>query len=228
MEFGVGEWIEAGPAGNRAYLAVPESGTGACVLVLHAWWGLTSVFTDVCDRLATEGFVALAPDLYANGATTDSVAEAEELVAAHDRAPGEAKAVVLAAADHLRGLPAVTSAQIGVIGFSLGAYWALHPSQVRPDDVSSVVTVYGTDDGEYSTARAAYLGHFAENDEFEPLESVRALESRIRDAGREATFHVYPGTGHWFVEPSRPDVYNAAAAELVWERTLAFLKARLE
>lgn len=209
----MGEWLQGGLAGNRAYLAVPEGGTGVGVLVLHAWWGLTSVFTDVCDRLAADGYVALAPSLYADGATTASIAEAE--------------AVVQAAADQLRGLPAVTGAQIGVIGLSLGAYWALHLSQVRPDDVSAVVAVYGTDDGDYTTARAAYLGHFAEHDDFEPLEAVRALEARIRAAGREVTFHVYPGTGHWFVEPNRPDVYNAAAAELVWERTLGFLTARL-
>ena len=61
---------------------------------------------------------------------------------------------------------------------------------------------------------------------FEPLEAVRALEEKIRAAGREVTFHVYPGTGHWFVEPNRPE-YDAEAADLVWERTLAFLKARL-
>jgi carboxymethylenebutenolidase len=223
----MGEWMDVGPSGNRAYLAVPDGGSGAGVLVLHAWWGLTAVFTDVCDRLAAAGFVALAPSLYADGATTASIAEAEALVAAHDRAPAVAEAVVLSAADHLRGLPAVTAAQIGVIGFSLGAYWALHLSQVRPDEVGAVVTVYGTDDGDYSTARAAYLGHFAEHDDFEPLESVRALETRIRTAGRDVTFHVYPGTGHWFVEPNRPDVYDAAAADLVWERTLAFLKSQL-
>ncbi len=223
----MGEWLQVGPAGNRAYLAVPERGTGVGVLVLHAWWGLTSVFTDVCDRLAAEGYAALAPSLYAGEATTASIAEAEALVAAHDRAPDQAEAVVMAAADRLRGLTAVTGAQLGVIGFSLGAYWALHLSQVRPDDVAAVVAVYGTNDGDYGTARAAYLGHFAEQDDFEPLEAVRALEARIRAAGREATFHVYPGTGHWFVEPDRPDAYNAAAAELVWERTLAFLKARL-
>ena len=224
---GVGEWLQVGPTGNRAYLAVPDAGTGAGVLVLHAWWGLTSVFTDVCDRLATNGYVALAPSLYADGATTASIAEAEALVAAHDRAPAAAEAVVQAAVDQLRWLPAVTGTQVGVIGFSLGAYWALHLSQVRPDDVGAVVAVYGTDDGDYTTAQAAYLGHFAEHDDFEPLEAVRALETRIRAAGREVTFHVYPGTGHWFVEPNRPDVYHAAAAELVWERTLAFLKARL-
>ena len=223
----MGEWLQVGPVGNRAYLAVPQSGTGAGVLVLHAWWGLTSVFTDVCDRLAREGYVALAPSLYTDGVTTESIAEAEALVTAQNRAPEEVDAVVQAAVDHLRELPAVAGAPIGVIGFSLGAYWALHLSQVRPDDVIAVVVVYGTDDGDYSTARAAYLGHFAEQDDFEPLEAVEALEARIREAGREVTFHVYPGTGHWFVEPNRPDAYNAAAAELVWERTLAFLKARL-
>jgi carboxymethylenebutenolidase len=121
----------------------------------------------------------------------------------------------------------VTGAQIGVIGFSLGAYWALHLSQVRPDDVGAVVAVYGTDDGDYGTAQAAYLGHFGEHDDYEPLEAVRELEAKIRAAGRAVTFHVYPGTGHWFVEPNRPDVYNAAAADLVRERTLAFLQDRL-
>ncbi len=222
----MGKWLQVGPEGNRAYLSVPDSGTGAGVLVLHAWWGLTSVFTDVCDQMAAAGFVALAPSLYAGGATAATIAEAEALRAAHDRAPDAAEAVVQAAVAHLRGLPAVTGDGIAVIGFSMGAYWALHLSQVRPDDIRAVVAVYGTAGGDYRAARAAYLGHFAEHDDFEPLEGVRALESTIRAAGREVTFHVYPDTGHWFVEPNRPE-YNAAAAELVWERTLAFLKAQL-
>jgi carboxymethylenebutenolidase len=197
------------------------------VLVLHAWWGLTSVFTEVCDRLAAAGFVALAPSLYADGATASTIAEAEVLRDAHDEAAAEVEAVVQAAVEQLRGLPAVTGARIGVIGFSLGAYWGLQLSQVRPDDVSAVVTIYGTDDGDYRTARAAYLGHFAEDDEFEPLEAVRALEAKIRAAGRDVMFHVYLGTGHWFVEPNQPAAYNAVASDLVWERTLAFLEARL-
>src|SRR5690349_12760561 len=72
----MGKWMQIGPTDRRAYLATPESGSGPGVLVLHAWWGLTEVFPDVCDRLAAAGFVALAPDLYANGATTNSIAEA--------------------------------------------------------------------------------------------------------------------------------------------------------
>ena len=224
-EVSVGEWLQVGPTDNRAYLAVPESGAGAGVLVLHAWWGLTTVFTDVCDRLAAAGYVALAPSLFSDGATAATIAEAEALRDAHDE-EAVAEPVVQDAAEQLRGLPAVTGAQIGVIGFSLGAYWALHLSQVRPDDVAAVVVFYGTDDGDYHTARAAYLGHFAEHDDFEPLDAVRALEARIRPAGHEATFHVYPGTGHWFVEANRPE-YDAAAAELAGDRTLAFLNDHL-
>jgi carboxymethylenebutenolidase len=222
----MGEWMQIGPESSRAYLAVPERGSGPGVLVLHAWWGLTSVFTDICDRLAAEGFVALAPSLFADGATAETIAEAEALLHTHDEG-AEAGAIVPAAVERLRALPVVTGAQIGVIGFSMGAYWALRVSQDRPDDVGAVVAVYGTDDGDYSTAQAAYLGHFAEHDDYEPLEGVRALEERIRAAGREVTFHIYPGTGHWFVEPNQPDAYDAAAADLFWQRTRAFLQDKL-
>jgi carboxymethylenebutenolidase len=223
----MGEWLELGTTGERAYLALPESGSGPAVLVLHAWWGLTSIFTDVCDRLAAHGFVALAPSLYAGGVTTASIAEAEELIARHDNAPEIAETALRNALEHLRGLSATTGERFGVIGFSMGANWALHLSQTWPDDIGAVVAVYGTDDGDYGTARAAYLGHYAEHDDFEPLELVRSLESRIRAAGHDVTFHVYPGTGHWFVEPNRPDAYDAEAAELVWERTVPFLQSHL-
>lgn len=220
----MGEWLEAGDS-NRSYLAVPEGGRGPGVLVLHAWWGLTSVFTDVCDRLAAEGFVALAPSLYPGGATTAAIDEAEALLNALDQESAEV--TVLAAVDRLRELPALTGSEIGVVGFSMGAAWALHASVVRPEDIGAAVVVYGTWDQDFSAARAAYLGHFAENDDFEPLASVRELEASIRAAGREVEFHIYPGTGHWFAEPNRPDVYDAEATELVWERTLAFLTAHL-
>ncbi|HEU0114020.1 MAG TPA: dienelactone hydrolase family protein [Thermomicrobiales bacterium] len=217
----MGEWLPVGPAGDRAYLAVPESGSGPGVLVLHAWWGLTPAFTDICDRLAAAGYVALAPSLYAGGGTAETIAEAEALQNSHDE-EAEAEPAMLAAIDTLRDLPAVTGERLGVIGFSMGAYWALEASQTRPNDVAAVVTVYGTNDGDYRAAKAAYLGHFAEHDDYEPLEAVHAMEANLRAAGRDVTCHVYPGTGHWFVEPNQPQAYDPAAAALVWERTLAF------
>jgi carboxymethylenebutenolidase len=186
---------------------------------------LTSVFTDICDRLAAAGYVALAPSLYADGATAATIAEAEALQQGHDEA-AEAEPVVRAAVEQLRELPATTGPSIGVIGFSMGAYWALEVSRTRPDAVGAVVAVYGTNVGDFRAAKAAYLGHFAEHDDYEPLEAVRAMEANLRAAGREAALYVYPGTRHWFIEPNRPE-YDSAAAELVWERTLAFLDDRL-
>ncbi|MFN8591779.1 MAG: dienelactone hydrolase family protein [Thermomicrobiales bacterium] len=217
----MGEWIDSGASGHRAYLALPESRSGPGVLLLHAWWGLTPVFTGICDRLAEAGYVALAPSLFPGGATATTIPEAEALRDAGDEAL-VAEPVARTAVAFLRGLPAVTGPTIGVIGYSLGAYWALRLSQVLPDDVGAAVVFYGTDDGDYHAARAAYLGHFAEHDDFEPLPFIHALEERMRAAGREVTFYSYPGTRHWFVEPNRPE-YDPAAANLAWERTLTFL-----
>ena len=113
---------------------------------------------------------------------------------------------------------------LAVIGFSLGVYYALDLAAAHPEHIRSVVIYYGTGDGEYSNSRAAYLGHFAENDEFEPQSNVDALEGSLRRAGRPVTFYRYKDTGHWFCEPDRSQAYNQAAASLAWDRTLAFLQ----
>ena len=97
-------------------------------------------------------------------------------------------------------------------------------SAADPDHIRSVVLFYGTGGGDFSTSRAAYLGHFAENDPYEPPAGVDELEESLRQAGRPVTFYRYPGTGHWFFEPDRTDAYNQAAATLAWERTLTFLR----
>jgi dienelactone hydrolase len=92
---------------------------------------------------------------------------------------------------------------------------------------AALVTFYGSRDGDYSAARTAYLGHFSPGDEWEPDDNVRALERDLKAQGREVTFHWYPGTRHWFFEPDRPE-FDAAAASLAWDRTVAFFEARLE
>jgi carboxymethylenebutenolidase len=223
----MGEWIDVGVGERKAYLAMPERGGGPGVLVLHAWWGLTPDFTDVCDRLAAAGLIALAPQLYPGGATAATIPEAEALRDVHDAAADEIEAVVNAAGGLLHELPSRTGEKIGAIGFSLGAWWAVQLAISRPAEVGAVVSVYGAAEGDFAKSSAAYLGHFAEQDEYEPLEYVRGMEQALRDAGREVTFHTYPKTGHWFVEPSRSDVYDRDAAELVWERTIAFFNERL-
>lgn len=113
---------------------------------------------------------------------------------------------------------------LGVIGFSLGAYYALDLAAAHPEFIRSVVIFCGTGSGGYSTSRAAYLGHFAEEDDFEPQSNVDNLEESLKCAGRPVTFYRYSGTGHWFFEPDRAQAYNQVAASLAWDQTLAFLR----
>lgn len=207
------------------YLATPEGGRGPGVLVLHAWWGLSPFFEGLCERLADEGFVAFAPDRY-GGPTATTIEEAETLQATRED-PGRTEALVAAAVEFLRGLETVTGEGLGALGFSAGAWWAFLLSTLKPEHVEAVVAFYGTARIEYSAARAACMGHYAEVDEWEPDEEVRGTEAALRAAGREVTFYTYPGVGHWFFEDDRPGYYDAEAARLAWERTVGFLRARI-
>jgi carboxymethylenebutenolidase len=207
----------------QGFLAVPPTGKGPGVLVLHAWWGLNDTMRAFCTRLAESGFVAFAPDLY-HGKVADTIADAETLGNALDTNQAQAKADIANATMFLNERVEQADRGLAVIGFSLGAYYALDLAAADPEHIRSVVLFYGTGDGDYSNSRAAYLGHFAEKDEFEPQSNVDNLEAALRRAGRPVTFYRYSDTGHWFFEPDRSQAYNQAAASLAWDRTLAFLK----
>jgi carboxymethylenebutenolidase len=205
------------------YLALPPTGNGPGILVLHAWWGLNNTIKAFCTRLAQAGFVVFAPDLY-HGQIADTIAGAEALGTALDNNHLQAKTEILNATSFLNQHLDQPGRGLAVIGFSLGAYYALDLAAAHPENIHSVVLFYGTGPADFSHSQAAYLGHFAGNDEYEPPANVNELEEALRQAGRPVTFHTYPGTGHWFFEPDRPDAYNQAAANLAWDRTLAFLK----
>ena len=207
----------------QGFLAVPPTGKGPGVLVLHAWWGLNDTMKAFCTRLAGSGFVAFAPDLY-HGKLADNIADAEVLGKALDTNYLQAKAEVADATEFLNERVGQTDRGLAVIGFSLGAYYALDLAAADPEHIGSVVVFYGTGGGDFSNSRAAYLGHFAEQDEFEPQSNVDNLEASLRRAGRPVTFYRYSGTGHWFFERDRSQAYNQAAASLAWDRTLAFLR----
>jgi carboxymethylenebutenolidase len=215
--------VENGNASG--YLALPAQGTGPGIMVLHAWWGLNDFFKGFCDRLAREGFVVLAPDLH-HGKIATTIEEAKQLVQALNADKGErANRDIVGAVAYLRGHPAARGQGIGCVGFSLGASYAYSMSCDMPADVAAVVAFYGAGDAEadYSAARAVYLGHYVEHDEWEEDEYVDQLEAKLRADGREATFYRYSGIKHWFMEENRPDAYNAEAAALAWQRTVDFL-----
>lgn len=209
---------------STGYLAMPARGTGPGVLVLHPWWGLNRTIKGVCDRLAEEGFIAYAVDLY-DGKVVETVAEAEQLARNIDQ--NLARKRISDGCNLLEEQVEYSGDGLAVIGFSLGAFFALELSGAEPERIRKVVVFYGTGIGEFEKAKASYLGHFADADDFEPLDEVRSLEQSIRDAGRSVQFHEYEGTGHWFFEPDRKDAFNPEAADLAWQRTLEFLKKKM-
>ncbi len=211
---------------GTGYVVAPDAGSGPGVLVLHSWWGLTPFFRGVCDRLADAGFVALAPDLHGGDRTADTPDEAEALLATTDT--NRTAGIVVSSLSALRSMPATPEGRVGVLGFSMGASWALWAATRFPDDVAAVSTFYGSQDIDFSPARATFQGHFAEHDEFVSDDERAYLEAQLRLSGHEPEFHDYPGTGHWFFEDDRPAAHVAAAADEAWGRTLDFLHRTLD
>lgn len=207
-----------------SYLARPQSGTGPGVLVLHAWWGLNPFFKSFCDRLAQVGFVAFAPDLY-HGAVASTIEEAEKLRSTLK--PEIAAAKILQAAHQLQKVCDPSRQSIGVIGFSMGGYWALWLSDQKSSPVSAAIVFYGARSGSYAESQAAYQFHFAEQDHFVPADGIHHLENSLKTAGREAEFFQYPGTSHWFFENDRT-AYHQSASEAAWKRIVPFLNNHLK
>ncbi len=210
------------------YLAIPDGGEGPGVLVIQEWWGLVDHIKDVADRFASEGFVALAPDLY-HGETAAEPDEAGKMMMAMEL--DKAARDLGGAIDHLLGHDAVTGDGVGVVGFCMGGGLALWVATTH-EGVAAAVPFYGAlpwegVDPDFAATRADFLGHYAENDAWATIESAREIEQALRDQGREATFHVYPGTDHAFFNDERPEVYDEGAAALAWQRTVEFLRAKL-
>lgn len=218
----------SGGSTDVGYLASPAGGSGPGVVVIQEWWGLVGHIKDVCDRFAAEGFVALAPDLY-HGAKAAEPGEAAKLMMALelDRAGSDMGGAVdeVAARSSGRG--------VGVVGFCMGGGLALMLASQRPDKVRAVVPFYGLAPWEgaqpdYSVLTGAVLGHFAGKDESANPETARALVRTLRGAGNDdVNIHIYPEADHAFFNDTRPEVYDAGASALAWQRTTEFLRSRI-
>jgi carboxymethylenebutenolidase len=213
--------LTLGDVTARAYERIPD-GARAGVVVLHAWWGLNGDVVAYADRLADAGFAVVAPDMFGGRVATEPD-DAKHLASESD---GDAAgAIAFGAVDRLAERLG-SDAQVAALGWSFGAAYAIWAPSER-DRVAASVVYYGTYYGDFlQQSSAPLLGHFASDDPFEGEEDVRALEDGFRDVGRDITIHTYPGTGHWFAEPSR-DAYRAEAADLAFDRTMAFLRDRL-
>jgi len=212
----------ADKAGKLAtgYLALPAQPNAPGVIVLHAWWGLNPFFKSLCDRLASEGFVAFAPDLN-EGKVTQTIDEAKQIMSESDFERKHSIAASLV--DFMSDRPEVRKDALSVIGFSMGAAWSLVLASEHPEDIRKVVLFYGVDSVDFAKIKAEVLGHFSDVDEWEPLDGIRKMEEDMRTAGLTPNLHIYPGMNHWFFEEDRPE-FDSQAAELAWKRTLEFLR----
>lgn len=195
------------------------------IIVIHEWWGLNDNVRAMADRLAGEGYMVLAVDLY-QGKTADSAAGARALMLQVVEDPEPAKENLRAAYAFLRtaGAP-----RIGSLGWCFGGGWSLGTAQLFPDDLDATVIYYGqvTDDEEkLRPIRSPILGLFAADDSGIKLESVEAFGAALERLRKDHEIHIYPGVGHAFANPTGTN-YNAAAATDAWNKTLAFLGRHL-
>jgi carboxymethylenebutenolidase len=219
----------------QAYLVRPQR-TAAMpgVVVIHEWWGLNDQIKRVTNRLAEEGFVAIAPDLYRGKLGTDA-GLAHELMRGLNE--NYAVDVVAGAVAHLRSIeardrrgPAPTSPRmaIGTLGFCMGGRISL-ATALSGADVQAAVMFYGsveTSKDALAPLQVPLLGIFGNEDRGIPLDQIRAFQAALKDAGKDATVLVYAGVGHAFFNDDRPS-YDREAANDAWERTKAFFRTHL-
>jgi carboxymethylenebutenolidase len=212
---------------SPGYLAVPEGERGPGTIVLQEWWGVEEHIRSVCDRLAAEGFFALAPDLY-RGDTATEPSEAQQKMMAMSMEQAEKD--ICGAAAFLLSQPGVEGGSVGSLGFCLGGGLSVWAATSCPQVSATVSYYYVLPHGkpDFSKVKGPLLGHFGTSDEFIPKEVAEGLEAELRDAGVDVTFHYYHGAGHaFFNDTNRLGTYDREKAEESWERTVSFLRSAL-
>jgi carboxymethylenebutenolidase len=209
------------------FLVIPErKGSFPAIIAIHEWWGLNDQVKGEAKRLAKEGYVALAVDLYRGKATKDAE-EAHELL----RGLPEDRAVkdMLAAVSYLKSLPEVKKEKIGSIGWCMGGGYSLSLAINNPDLAASVI-YYGrlvTDKNELAKIKASVIGFFGDKDRGIPPSSIKAFEESMKALGKDVSTYIYQGAGHAFANEENRS-YDAKAAKDSWEKTLAFFEKHLK
>jgi carboxymethylenebutenolidase len=223
-------------ANIAAFLAHPSgAGPYPSILVLQEWWGLNNHIKDIAMRLAREGYVALAPDLYSrqgNKVTTDAN-EAGSLMG--DLKDDIALVDLRAAVAYLKHQPQVNPTKFGVIGFCMGGTFALLSAENIPDIKASVPfygqIVYDRPGGpldRIDKLGCPLLYLYGDADGWITNDHVDRLEAALQQHGKSGQVIRYKGAPHAFFNDTRPDTYRPADARDAWERTLRFFAQHLK
>jgi carboxymethylenebutenolidase len=220
---------EAERSNLEGFLAMPADAAEPLpgLIVIHEWWGLNDNIEAMTRRLAGEGYVALAVDLY-GGAVAGTPEEAQGLMAAVVNDPDKARANLKQAYEYLEKY--AFAPRIASIGWCLGGGWALETARLFPDHLDGMVMYYGqfVNDAEVlAPLQMPVLGLFGGRDKSIPTADVIAFRGKLNELGKNAKILIYPEADHAFANPSGGN-YNAKAADDAWQETVAFLAANLK
>jgi carboxymethylenebutenolidase len=207
------------------YLVRPEGDAPLpAVVLIQEWWGLNEHIKDVARRIANEGYVVLAPDLYKGQVATEPD-EARKLVMELDMAAAVQE--ILSGMAFLAERGDVASPKVGVVGFCLGGALSLR-SALAGGNTGAAVAFYGQplSPEEAGGVQAPVLGLYGEADSGIPVDAVQAMQEALTAAGVENDFTIYPGAQHAFFNDTRAS-YNAEAAADAWTKMLAWFEQHL-
>src|ERR1700751_5322845 len=212
----------------KALLYTPVGrGPFPAIVVIHEWWGLNDWVKEQASKLADQGYVALAVDLY-RGQVADNSDMAHELSRGvpEDRAQRDLHAAV----EFLKAQPNVKKNRIASIGWCWGGGYSLDVALQEPTLAATVIN-YGhlsTDPAAIQKIHAAILGNFGAQDKGITPEDVKNFEAALKQAGKSADIKIYPDAGHAFENPNNKSGYRAADAADAWQRTVKFLNETLK
>jgi carboxymethylenebutenolidase len=209
---------EARPGGAGSYPAV---------IVVQEWWGLNDHIRSICDRLAHEGFVAVAPDLYQGKTTTDPNLASAWMTALDKE---DAIRILQGAIQFLQEKEPLYAEHIGVVGFCMGGSLALLLA-CRTAALKAAVPFYGDlpDPVEQvKKIRCPVLFFAGGKDRWINAEKVARLKQAFQEYGVQGEVRVYPQADHAFFNETRKEVYNPAAAQDAWMRALGLLSRTLK
>ncbi len=212
------------------YLAYPSDRPAELpgLIVIHEWWGLNDNIEAMTERLAGEGYAALAVDLY-EGETAEDRDRARELVQVAIDNPERLQENIRQAYAYLE--TEQQAPRIGSIGWCFGGSWSLNTALLFPEDLDATVIYYGgqlvTDPEQLATLQMPILGLFGAIDDNPSVETVQTFESVLQDLGKSVEIHIYEGADHAFANSSGTR-YNPDAAEAAWDETTEFLAEHLQ
>lgn len=226
QELAYGEGAKSNLVG---FLAMPQDATEPLpgIIVIHEWWGLNDNIKAMTRRLAGEGYVALAVDLY-GGVTAETPDAAQQLMTALLSEPTAANRNLQQAYDYLEKY--ALAPRIATVGWCLGGGWSLQAALLYPDSLDAVVMYYGapiTDRARLATIGAPILGFFGGLDASIPVRQVQDFRATLQDLGKNAEVLIFPRADHAFANPSGGN-YNEEAATEAWDKTIAFLARHLK